>query len=84
MASPSAGPAPVPEAIAKPPRGPGKAPAAAGGPGFSIGGQKLTAPSSHSDADIKMTMDRMQAKLKEGYSKDQLVEHLRKKGWKVQ
>jgi len=31
-----------------------------------------------------MTMDRMQAKLKEGYSKDQLVEHLRKKGWKVQ
>jgi len=83
-ASPAAG-SPVPETIAKPPRGPGKAPASpAGGPGFSIGGQKLTAPSGHSDADIKMTMDRMQAKLKEGYSKDQLVEHLRKKGWKVQ
>ena len=84
-ASPSAGP-PVPAPIKKGAKAPGKAaPAAAtGGPGFSIGGQKLTAPAGHSDADIQMTMDSMQAKLKEGYSKDQLVEHLRKKGWKVQ
>jgi len=84
-ASPSAGP-PVPAPIKKGAKAPGKAaPAAAtGGPGFSIGGQKLAAPAGHSDADIQMTMDSMQAKLKEGYSKDQLVEHLRKKGWKVQ
>lgn len=86
-ASPSAG-APVPEAIAKTPKGPGKAPSAAAaspsaGPGFSIGGQKLTAPGGFSDADIQMTMTSMQKKLKEGYSKDQLVEHLRKKGWMV-
>jgi hypothetical protein len=81
---------PVPEAIARTPRGPGKAPSAgpaaaapAAGPGFSISGQKLTAPGGFSDADIQMTMDSMQRKLKEGYSKDQLVEHLRKKGWKV-
>jgi hypothetical protein len=81
---------PVPEPIRKepklPPRGPAKDPAAAApaaGPGFSIAGQKLTAPSGHSDADIQMTMDSMQRKLKEGYSKDQLVEHLRKKGWMV-
>ena len=82
-----AGPAPVPEPIARTPKGPGKAPrapAAAGGPGFSISGQKLTAPGGFSDADIQMTMTSMQKKLKEGYSKDQLVEHLRKKGWMVQ
>jgi hypothetical protein len=78
---------PVPEPIARTPKGPGKAPrapAAAGGPGFSIAGQKLTAPGGFSDADIQMTMTSMQKKLKEGYSKDQLVEHLRKKGWMVQ
>ena len=75
----------VPAPIAKKTPGkaaPAKAPAV--GPGFSIGGQKLTAPTGYSDADIQMTMDSMQAKLKEGYSKDQLFEHLRKKGWKVQ
>jgi len=83
----SAGPAPVPEPIARKTKGPGKSPsagpAAAGGPGFSISGQKLTAPGGFSDADIQMTMTSMQKKLKEGYSKDQLVEHLRKKGWMV-
>lgn len=84
--TPAPGAAPVPAPIKKGAKAPGKAaPAAAtGGPGFSIGGQKLTAPAGHADADIQMTMDSMQAKLKEGYSKDQLVEHLRKKGWKVQ
>lgn len=84
---PEAGAPPVPTPIAKtpkgPPRNPAKAPGA-DGPGFSISGQKLTAPGGFSDADIQMTMTSMQKKLKEGYSKDQLVEHLRKKGWMVQ
>jgi len=80
---------PVPEPIRKgapelpAKKGPG-APKVSGGGGFSIDGTKVLAPEGHTDTDIKMVMDSMQKKMKEGHSKAKLLGILKDKGWSVQ
>jgi|GEM_PF-4117307 len=51
--------------------------------GFTYGKTKLVSPKGMTNADIKAAMDGFQKKLKEGYSEEQLIRHLKKKGWSV-